>query len=350
VIYYLVRRRSKVEINLFLADWARTLKADIKPIEYERLFRWNRIPVGSYIFSGLEPLTSRELEMAHACWRSLAACGETVELLNNPLRVKLRYELLRTLHAAGINDFNVYRLDEDQTPKRFPVFIRGENDHNGPETDLIHSEAQLRNEIDRLVGEGKSRHTRIIVEALPYADSQGIYHKYGAFRVGDHIFPRHLLLSHDWVAKTGSRTTDSAGLQREIDYVRENPHRDALRRVFEIAQIEFGRVDYTICNGKVQVFEINTGPSFVTPGPSRAALRTEIKTAFTRQFIDACGKLQHPKKTSGQVRVDYGHPPLLGSGKLGDLILLAATKLPFGSRFEPEIHRRLIDFRKKWRR
>jgi len=38
--------------------------------------------------------------------------------------VKTRYPLLRALHSAGLNDFNVYRVAELTGVVRFPVFVR----------------------------------------------------------------------------------------------------------------------------------------------------------------------------------------------------------------------------------
>ena len=48
---------------------------------------------------------------------------------------------------------------------------------------------------------------------------------------------------------------------QHLDYVRTNPHADELRKLFGAANIEYGRIDYTIADGRIQVFEINTNPA-----------------------------------------------------------------------------------------
>ena len=74
-----------------------------------------------------------------------------------------RYELLRHLHQRGVNDFDAYRLTEARKPKRFPVFIRGENDHNGPESRLIGSQTELDDSVDALRRLGRCLDNRLVI-------------------------------------------------------------------------------------------------------------------------------------------------------------------------------------------
>ncbi len=41
-------------------------------------------------------------------------------------------------------------------------------------------------------------------------------------------------------------------------YFKINPHEPELREIFRLAKIQYGRVDYSILNGTIQVWEINT--------------------------------------------------------------------------------------------
>lgn len=40
----------------------------------------------------------------------------------------------------------------------------------------------------------------------------------------------------------------------------ENPHRESVLGAFDLAHIEYGRVDYSLKNGEIVVWEINTNP------------------------------------------------------------------------------------------
>jgi hypothetical protein len=60
----------------------------------------------------------------------------------------------------------------------------------------------------------------------------------------------------------------------EADYLDANPHGDLLMRVFDMANIEYGRIDYTVIEGRVQIFEINCNPTIIGR-TSGAALRSE---------------------------------------------------------------------------
>src|SRR5688500_9456386 len=99
------------------------------------------LPKASYVFTDIDRLSSADRVAAGRLYRRLAAHG--CRVFNDPARVRTRLPLLRELHRRGINDFNVYSLDEDTKPVRFPVFLRIANDHSGPLTDLISDQATL---------------------------------------------------------------------------------------------------------------------------------------------------------------------------------------------------------------
>lgn len=232
-------------------------------LSYEKLFRMKSLPVGTYIFADLERLNKEFTEKAAVVWNTLAEYRQQYgfELLNNPILSMRRFELLRNLHAHGINDYDVRRLTDAGNIQRFPVFIRDEDEHTGSATELLYSEAELLAAIDSLVAEGKSRDNKIIVEFIDVSDSQGIYHWYGAHRVGPQIFPVFQHFSAKWVTK------DSASLLTggEFDaahqhYVETNPHEAMLRSIFDTARIDYGRIDYAMVDNRIQVFEINTNP------------------------------------------------------------------------------------------
>lgn len=53
---------------------------------------------------------------------------------------------------------------------------------------------------------------------------------------------------------------DGDKIQRELDYFHCNPHQAALLEIFELAHVDYGRCDYALVNGRIQVWEINTNP------------------------------------------------------------------------------------------
>ena len=161
-----------------------------------------------------------------------------------------------------MNSFNVWRLDEERAPDAFPVFIRREQDALGPESALLHTEAEFRAEVARLRAEGKSLTGRIAVQYLSARDEQGRHRKYGAFRFGDRIVPQHLMVSDSWVVKRDLTDLGVQPSRRSGTYVVDNPHAEQLLNIFDLAEIDFGRIDYCISNGRIEVFEINTNPHF----------------------------------------------------------------------------------------
>ena len=62
-----------------------------------------------------------------------------------------------------------------------------------------------------------------------------------------------------WFGKQGMKLPEEYKVI-EQNFVKENWSADVLRRVFEIAGIEYGRADWGIVGGKLQVYEINTNP------------------------------------------------------------------------------------------
>ena len=83
------------------------------------------------------------------------------------------------------------------------------------------------------------------------------------------ILPRHLFFSRHWVVKDWS-VLDDALLREEQQYLATNPHERQLREIFAAARIEYGRIDYSLRDGEMQVWEINTNPIIIGMGPARA--------------------------------------------------------------------------------
>jgi hypothetical protein len=250
-----------------------------------RLLRARAAPAaGHYIFADLERLSPDQALRARWLWEELARSSRGARLLNHPTRAMRRYELLRVLHERGINTFDVYRLTEGRWPARYPVFLRGENDHGGARSGLLRTRHELEDAIAAVERDRGSREGVLITEFCDTADDQGLYRKYSAFVVGDTVFPKNVLFSKHWVLKRTDLLEEDL-LREERAHVETNPHADRLREIFRLARIEYGRVDYGLLNGAIQVWEINTNPhvtSLDPRGPDRRAIYEAVEQRMTR--------------------------------------------------------------------
>lgn len=243
-----------------------------------------------YIFSDLERVSPSDLENLMLFWAQLQAQPHPVRLLNCPNKVLKRVPLLQKLYQEGLNDFNVYAIHwgEIPEPKQFPVFIRQANDHGGSRSELIGSQAELEMHIDLMIAQGKWGKDPIVTEFVDVKDKEGLYWKYGAFRIGKRIIPTHILLEKHWVVKNGELEPSPALAAEELDYVQTNPHEKELMQIFEGANIDYGRIDYGFAKGRLQVFEINTNPVLLSPpGPKEVKVREPRKVHVMKQLLTA---------------------------------------------------------------
>jgi hypothetical protein len=236
----------------------RELFRRITLLSYEKLFSLPELPLGSYVFADLERLTVNETERAALCWNALVAAGPTVRLFNHPSASMRRYELLRYLYQEGINHYDAQRLTEPFRLQHFPVFIRAEDSHfeedMGP---LLCCQAELEKASADLLAAGKSRENKLIVEYIDVRDSSGSFHYFTAcLAAGEIIFMGYSQSQH-WVVKTlGNAPDRQDALQPYIV-----AHGPMLKHIFQLARIDYGRIDYALVDGKIQVFEINTNPT-----------------------------------------------------------------------------------------
>ena len=301
MICYVSFRLHQDTLRRFLETLGRRVARRVRLVSYERLLASARVPVATYVFADIERLSPAETERAAAVWSALRADGRS-RLVNDPVRAMRRYELLRTLFEAGQNPFDVYHLTEARRPTRYPVFIRGENDHGGPLSGLLEDAAALARSIDRLVAEGRPREDKLITEFVDVRDAEGYVHKYGAFRIGSRIVPRHLLFSREWAIKGwGIETGREDLLRAELAYVEENPHAALLMPFFETARIDYGRIDYAMVDGRPVVFEINTNPATIVEVHGGAPTRAQTIARFAEGFDDALGALD--SDASGSVAI-----------------------------------------------
>ena len=285
LIYYLTSEKHPYTMRDFLAGLGKPLADIVRVFDYTEFARIPRLPArATYVFSDVDRLSGSQSSNIFDRWKRLQDAGARV--LNHPLRVMRRYDLLRWAYEAGINSFDCYMVIEHRKPKRFPVFMRRAFDHEGSISPLIHNQAELDRAIAAMRAASEWPGDKIVTEYIDVSDKDGVFRKYAAFRIGDTLFPRQIMAAKQWVVKKPE--FDSAELAaQEAAYVDANPHGEQLMRIFEAARIEYGRIDYCVVDGRVQVFEINTNPSIIGASSTAQVLDpTSLRGPTYRKMID----------------------------------------------------------------
>src|SRR6266480_3576078 len=239
---------------------------------YEVAFHAKNMLQATHIFTDIERLYDWELVLASDLYRSI--CDAGLPCLNNPALVTCRYELLRKLHAAGINPFTVYRADDCPQPAHFPVFVRFEAGHGMPVSDLLPNQSALDAHLSARRGAGLPLRGLIVVEYASEPIAPGVWQHFGTFRVGDAVLVDHAIAEDNWLVKYGKpgRATDELFAGEKAAVV-TNRFAEELRPAFEIAAVEWGRADHATFNGRQIVYEINTNPDIQPLVPQRSPIR-----------------------------------------------------------------------------
>ena len=285
MIVFLTTARYQYIADRYLRSWGRPFLLAIQPFTYEQFLRRRTYRPGAYIFADIDRLSDDDRRRAQDAWQTLRRLPEPCVLLNEPAACLRRYDLLATLHARGSNTFRAHHLDAPPAAIRFPVFLRVESDHAGNRTGLLSTPEELASTIAGLRAQGTRLDGWLIVEFSDTADEQGIFRKYSAFRVGERIIPSHMFIGRDWCLK--HRKALSTEPQEEWAYVAGNPHRDRLLEIFQLARIDYGRIDYTPFQGRLHVWEINTNPVLPWEQHREEAGRLRVNTYFAQQLAAA---------------------------------------------------------------
>jgi hypothetical protein len=317
VIYYLSTERYSSTVRHFLRDHTSQARHLLCSLTYEELFFERAAPIGHYIFTDFDRLSRYELECAAAFAYALNKAAPDARILNHPLKALERYPLLVALDRVGINDFTAIRIECRDRPSRYPVFIRAEDGYGGPETDLLHSDDEYDAAIDDLTRRGLPLRGRVAIGFANERSSDGYFYKYGAFNVGDGIVPHDRLRARNWAIKyfpipgelvdcDMDYSESEIGISEELDYMNNNPHRDVLKRAFALAGIDFGRADYGIVNGRVQIYEINTNPFIART--SGITNRLERRVIFLEGLLEGLNAINVPIGVRGRVSFKEPRP------------------------------------------
>lgn len=315
MITFWVTGEGSFGIRDYRGHRGRAIAAHLEPRLYDDLDGGSiHLAGGAHIFAALDQLTGVQRELVARLWDAHAAAAPHVPRLNDPRRVLLRFELLDRLWQEGLNTFRVYHVAQADDVTRFPVFVRHRHRHNGPSTRLVHDHDELRRVLTALRIRGRRMDDHMIVEFCDVSGPDGLYRKYAAFKIGAHMIPSHAFASQKWTVKSQQNEPTEASVQEGLQYQRDNPHAAWLTRVFDLAGIDYGRVDYGVLNGVPQVWEINLNATIgraegqsrhTALDPALKALRESGRDTFHAQLRSAFLELDlHPRDVTVEVTID----------------------------------------------
>ena len=279
----------------YLEHWGRDLAdSKIRILRYEALLGETRFERGTYVFSTIEEVAP---PMERFIDELALRLGEQpgVRVFNDPKRVLRRFELHAELWRLGRSGFRSLRAAADLSGVRYPVFIRSERSHDGALSPLLGSPHEVETWIGRAMALGRPLQDLMVVEFCDTADAGGWYRKYAAFNVGGRIVPRSMNYGRHWMLKFAGNEFTMAMAEEELHYVESNPHEQELAEIFAIARTDYGRIDYSIKDGRVQPWEINLNPTIgrgLRPSsryiePELRGTREKAKEAFYARFNEA---------------------------------------------------------------
>lgn len=258
MILYIATANNLNTIDHFVGDWAPDLAEIVRTLRYDQLVDVDELPDATYLFADFARLKDPAREIVKGFADRVALAGHRI--VNDPREVRGRFELLRGLYESGRNPFNAYRLSELPDEMRFPIFVRLERDHSKSESLLLENGDDLDEYLTLALLHGLDPDDLLAVEFEDVADERREYSKFGAFRVGAQVLPRHLLRGSHWAQRVALRNPSFRLLEDESEYCESNPHRKEILEIFTFARIEYGRIDYSLKGGKIVTWEINDNP------------------------------------------------------------------------------------------
>jgi hypothetical protein len=265
---------------------------------WDQVFRARRLPRATWILTDFDRLAPGPLEIGGRVHARLTAEG--MRVLNDPRRFRNRAQLLRALQAEGINGFGCAWPAAGEWPARWPAFLRTIAAHRGIIGGLLQDRDQAEAAIAAALAKGFALSDLVLVEyaAEPVAET-GHFQKHAAFRVGAAYVRANTVNDKRWKAKTGV-----AGMATDAIYAAERaeyddwPHAAFVARVFAVAGMDFGRVDFGLSRGRAQAWEVNTNPTMLIKmahanADRRAALelfRGRLVAALAAETTPATGR------------------------------------------------------------
>jgi hypothetical protein len=317
MIQFLVPREQDFAIRDFLAGGGIQLEPRVAVVHYEDVAAARSLPRGSYVLTALDQLHPATLHAVARLGDRLTA--DALPLLNDPRRTLLRLDLLTALHREGINRHRAFPATAVPDDLVFPVFLREEHRHTGAQSGLIQDRKELSQSVAVARAQGHRLVDLLVVEFFDSRDAQGYYRKYSAFVVGPHIIPRGLSYGKTWMLKARDTEFSAAMLAEEFEFMQANPHREALRRIADIGAVGYGRIDYAVRDGRVEVWEINLNPTIgrgrgtkSTMTPEIRAMREPTRALWTRGLVSALEGFDTAPAAPGRIPLPAPFPLPVG--------------------------------------
>ncbi|WP_460275514.1 hypothetical protein [Celeribacter sp. ULVN23_4] len=258
---------------------------------YNHLFSARRLPRASYILTDFDRLHPWQLEVAGRFYDRIKDTGLTA--INDPRRFVPRAALLKRLYREGINDFTCWVPAEGEMPDRFPVFLRTIAAHRGVESELLSSPEAAAAALELALRNGRVLSDLVFVEfcAEPVPES-GAYRKHACQGIAGRMIRALTVSDSEWVAKHGQ-----IGAASEKDYLadleehRVYPYEKIMRKVFDLAGLEFGRIDFSMVGGRPQIYEVNSNPTISWAKEHPSPLRLEADAMVRNAIVDAFAEL-----------------------------------------------------------
>ena len=303
MIFYVCHRLHAYTQASLAIYFRKDLQSFLRIVPYENAASLRKVPTGAVVWTDMDRLGEAEIETASTLSRQIGLEQPDVVQFNHP-RVSLqRFDLLEKLFADGINNFRACRPDAVPEDIRFPVFLR---DEVGASYEAPRLLARRRDLDDALACLPSMNFVRpMVVEFGSKAGFDGLFRKYAAYRVGERTYAQHCFAKRDWFIKDPGRGLPQAVRQEHLADIRDNPHGPDLLSIFDKAAITYGRIDYTIVDGRIQVFEINTNPTVLSYPPT--PFDSYDPMPYANMHADALLALPNARALSSSGEVERTH-------------------------------------------
>ena len=283
MICFLAKRSTDYTIRNYVRRYAEGLAKRIILLNYESLSVVQKMECSAVIFLDIDRLNQRELKQAEALQHFFEENYPDVILFNKPDQVLLRYDFLKALHQGGINPHNVYRISELPDEINYPVFLREENEHSGTLTSLVWNSKELDVHALGLHLQGFDRRKLLAVEYVDVSSDSQYLKKYSVTRIGSTFIPRQIDYTTTWQSKDPNLEAEKSSeyAQDYLSFMNSDQHYDSIKQAFELARIEYGRIDFGFANGVPVIWEINLNPDFGPP-PYEGELKETLDSMYDR--------------------------------------------------------------------
>jgi hypothetical protein len=169
-------------------------------------------------------------------------------------------------------------------------------------TPLLNGKTELDAALSSIVKSGIPTDDLLIVEYCQTADERGMFRKYSAFCLAGKIIPRHLLHGGNWMLKTPDVITAETVAEERV-YQTGNPHERQVGEIFKLANIDYGRIDYSLCGERIVTWEINTNPLITVVPWNVDKMRMEGQAEFARRFTEEIKTIDSGEISGPEIRV-----------------------------------------------